>query len=50
MLFTPLLVILCALALPHVCYLHSLVVAIALVAAFVAATLGGAGVGSLALL
>ena len=65
MLFTPVLVILCAAALAHVFYLYYLgvqellrvpkgeaaqFVAIALVAAFVASTLGGAGVGSLALL
>jgi hypothetical protein len=65
MLFTPVLVIVCALALPHMFYLYYLgvqqllrvpkgeaaqFVAIALVAAFVASTLGGAGVGTLALL
>jgi hypothetical protein len=65
MLVTPVLVIVCVLAVPHVFYLYYLgvqqllrvpkgeaaqFVAIALVAAFIASTLGGAGVGSLALL
>jgi hypothetical protein len=65
LLFTPVLVIVCVLALPYVFYLYYLgvqqvlrvpsdeaaqFVAIALVAAFVASTLGGAGVGALGLL
>jgi hypothetical protein len=65
MLFTPVLVIVCVLALPHVFYLYYLgvqellrvpkgeaaqFVAIALFAAFVASSLGGAGIGTLGLL
>ena len=64
-LFTPVLVIVCVLALPYVFYLYYLgvqqllrvpsheaaqFVAIALVAALVASTLGGAGIGALGLL
>ena len=65
LLFTPVLVVVCALALPYVFYLYYLgvqqvlsvpsdeavqFVAIALVAALVASTLGGAGAGALGLL
>ncbi|HEX2332035.1 MAG TPA: Yip1 family protein [Burkholderiales bacterium] len=65
LLFTPVLVIVCVLALPYVFYLYYLgvqqvlrvpsheaaqFVAIAIVAALVASTLGGAGAGALALL
>ena len=65
LLFTPVLVLVCVLALPHVFYLYYLgvqqllrvpsreaaqFVGIALLAAFVASTLGGAGVGVLGLL
>lgn len=65
LLFTPVLVLVCVLALPYVFYLYYLgvqqvlsvpadeaaqFVAIALVAALVASTLGGAGAGALSLL